>query len=202
MKTPKNTELEAKQSPEIPLLNALLLGGSNSIVRQEALGQSEFVGSDTLPREMMSPDTRAVLEAAGVQFLGPVENDDQFQYAKLPTGWRKVATDHSMWSKLVDERGRERAAIFYKAAFYDRHAHISASPRFSVQYHYDRFELERVGVARVFDAGAVVFETAPERRYEGDRDYNVTDRACANAIRWLAEHYPDWQRAGAYWEVP
>ena len=30
-----------------------------------------------------------------------------------------------MWSSVVDELGRERAAVFYKAAFYDRRAHMT-----------------------------------------------------------------------------
>ena len=35
---------------------------------------------------------------------------------------KKVASDHSMWSKLEDENGVEIASIFYKAAFYDMSA--------------------------------------------------------------------------------
>ena len=58
------------------------------------------------------------------------EVDDLFVEVTLPAGWKKEATDHSMWSKLVDDKGRERASIFYKAAFYDRDAHINITQRF------------------------------------------------------------------------
>jgi hypothetical protein len=177
----------------------MIFGGSSAIIRQEALGQCELVGSDTLPRRMLGADTRAVLEAAGVEFMGDVEGDDQFQYAKLPAGWGKVATDHSMWSKLVDEQGRERAAIFYKAAFYDRSAHISATCRFSTRFDYDRFDREHVGVTRVFDADKIVFETVPESPVEDEPNYRLSERCNANAYAWLDEHWPDWKNAGSYW---
>lgn len=41
---------------------------------------------------------------------------------ELPDGWKKVGTNHDMHSDLVDETGKVRASIFYKAAFYDRRA--------------------------------------------------------------------------------
>ena len=47
---------------------------------------------------------------------------------KLPAGWKKQATDHSMWSKLLDESGAVVASIFYKAAFYDRIAEMNCAP--------------------------------------------------------------------------
>jgi hypothetical protein len=53
---------------------------------------------------------------------------------KLPEGWHIKATDHSMWSNLVDDKGRNRASIFYKAAFYDREAFLSFNRRFSMSY--------------------------------------------------------------------
>lgn len=102
------------------LMRAMDTGSASSaIYAQEAAGQKSFVGSTTLPTEVQRKE---LLEAAGVKFLGPVEGDNLFQYVELPEGWQKQPTDHSMWSKLVDEQGRERASIFYKAAFYDRRA--------------------------------------------------------------------------------
>ena len=102
------------------------LGQSNpsaAIERQEARGQQSFVASETLPTDM-SPEDKQALDAAGVEFLGVVEDDPIFQYAKLPEGWEKRRTDHSMWSDLVDSDGEVVARIFYKAAFYDRSAHL------------------------------------------------------------------------------
>ena len=107
------------------LMRALGHGDSSrAIMDQEADGQQSFVGSDTLPTEIQG-NGKAILEAAGVKFLGVVEGDDLFQYVQLPAGWKKEGTGHSMWSSLVDDKGQERASIFYKAAFYDRRAFMS-----------------------------------------------------------------------------
>ena len=102
------------------------------IKRQEERGQANFVNSTTLPRAMKGECNRSVLETMGVVFKD--EADDLFVNVELPKGWKKVAEDHDMWSKLVDDQGRERASIFYKADFHDRSAHISLSRRFSASY--------------------------------------------------------------------
>lgn len=75
----------------------------------------------------MSPEARETLETAGVKFGEVVEGDSLFQYVELPVGWKKQGTDHDMWSSLHDENGKEVATIFYKAAFYDRRAHLGLS---------------------------------------------------------------------------
>lgn len=107
-------------------VDALEIGSSFFICDQEAAGQQELVNSDTLPSEI-DAKSKEILEQAGVKFGEPVENDPLFTYVELPAGWKKIPTDHSMWSQLVDETGKVRANIFYKAAFYDRRANISAS---------------------------------------------------------------------------
>ena len=63
-----------------------------------------------------------------IQVVGPSKGDDLFTDVKLPQGWRIQPTNHSMWSDLLDEAGVKRAAIFYKAAFYDRSAFIRFEP--------------------------------------------------------------------------
>jgi hypothetical protein len=98
-------------------------GDSRSIERQEAAGQQELVNASVLPADCDSA-SRAALEAAGVVFGEPVAGDPIFVNVTLPDGWKKVATDHSMWSDLVDGDGKKRAGIFYKAAFYDRNARM------------------------------------------------------------------------------
>lgn len=120
-----------KLPPELFLAEALFggRGTEGAILNQEAQGQASFVNSTTLPTRLNDygdSDSRAILEAAGVKFLEAVPGDPLFQYVELPVGWKKVGTDHSMWSKLVDDQGRERASIFYKAASYDRDAFMSA----------------------------------------------------------------------------
>ena len=107
------------------LLEVMARGGTEGVIEeQEARGQTSFVNSETLPTDIRGGDV-TVLEAAGVVFGDLVDGDPIFRHVTLPDGWEKVATDHSMWSKLVDADGVERASIFYKAAFYDRSAFVS-----------------------------------------------------------------------------
>jgi hypothetical protein len=197
-----NTTKQVQDDPMGFLASAMVMGGSEAIPHQEASGQRSFVGSDTLPTDIgrhSDYDAKAILEAAGVKFLGPVEGDEMFQYVEFPQGWKKVATDHSMWSDLLDDKGRERASIFYKAAFYDRSAHMSLSCRFGVSFDYDRFDKENVGVANVTDGGKVVHTTEPIPA-NGEKRYDTSDKANKVAVEWLDTNHPDWRNPGAYWD--
>lgn len=100
----------------------------DAIMAQEARGQDQLVESELLPTSI-APDDKKILEDAGVKFGEPLKDDRLFCKAELPAGWKKIPTEHSMWSKLVDETGKERASIFYKAAFYDRDAFMSATKK-------------------------------------------------------------------------
>lgn len=88
------------------------------IERQEAQGQRDLVNSANLPTEAPWKELAALGVIKGERV------DDLFTSATLSEGWKKEATDHSMWSKLVDADGKVIAQIFYKAAFYDRSAHM------------------------------------------------------------------------------
>lgn len=202
-RAPGNTSREVHENPMGFFADAMVRGQTEAILHQEAQGQRSFVGSDTLPTDIgrrSDYDTKAILKAAGVQFLGEVEDDPMFQYVELPAGWKKVPTDHSMWSMLVDDKGRERARIFYKAAFYDRRANMNLSTRFGVQRDYDRQDKENVAVAHITDCGKVIHTTEPIQLPEDDcKKYEVADEAYKAAVAWLNEHYPDWQNPGAYW---
>jgi len=123
-----------------------------------------------------------------------------FIQAKLPDGWKKVATDHSMWTDLVDNKDRVRAHIFYKAAFYDRSAHIGLSRRYSADYQPvggysgsgDSKEWEGV----VTDCGETIWKTDPVIKVS----YNDTDTVYEQAKNWLEEHYPEHKDYLAYWD--
>lgn len=88
------------------------------IEAQEAQGQKNFLASESIPIQCPKEE----LEKLGFVFGEPV--DDLFIKCKLPDGWKIEATDHSMWSTILDNKGKERASIFYKAAFYDRSAFL------------------------------------------------------------------------------
>lgn len=203
--SPRNT---AKTDPLLHLLDGMDAqrrtgDASNMILEQEATGQLELVNSEVLPTDMghSEHDTKVILEAAGVKFLGVVEGDDMFQRVELPDGWKKVATSHSMHSNLVDDKGRKRAGIFYKAAFYDRSAHMHLTTRFSTRRDYDRQDAEGVAVAYVMDGDEVVHTTDPIKLPDEKREqYGVARQADEAAAKWLNDNYPDWRNPAAYWD--
>lgn len=197
-RAPENTEKWVHDNPLLFLAEAAATGPENAIVNQEASGQRSFINSDTLPTEMDS-QARAILEGAGVQFYGPVDGDELFQYVDLPPGWKKVPTDHPMWSRLLDGKGRERAAIFYKAAFYDRNAWLSLTARFHISFDYPRYDADGVGVAHVMDQETQIYTTNPVDAAGRER-YLVSQEAIACAEQWLEEHFSDWRNPGAYWD--
>jgi hypothetical protein len=92
------------------------------IAGQERAGQAQLVNSDRLPTDR--GDDQPWLDL-GFTFGEPDPDDPMFCPATLPPGWTRKGSDHAMWSHLLDEHGRRRAAIFYKAAFYDRSANMS-----------------------------------------------------------------------------
>lgn len=203
-RVPTNTTEETRQNPMGFLLDALVGGSSNAIELQEAQGQRELVNSTTFPTDMgrySDYDTKAILEAAGIKFGEVVEGDPMFQHVELPAGWKKVATDHSMWSNLLDDKGRVRAQIFYKAAFYDRSAHMSLACRFGQRLDYDRREKEGVAVAQITDCGKVVQTTEPIQLPQDERKkYETCDQAQKITMAWLDENHSDWRNPGAYWD--
>lgn len=202
MRAPTNTEEQARTHPLAVLAEAVMHGdGSKAIVAQEARGQREFVTSDTLPSDIKEAD-KAVLIACGFRFIGPVDGDPLFQFVEMPKGWTKKATDHSMWSKLVDDKGRERGSIFYKAAFYDRAAHLHLERRFTTRRDYARRDEKREAVSQVMDGDTCIFETAPRPVQEGyaPEVFKIIDEADAEALAWLVARYPNHANTAAYWE--
>lgn len=119
-KTVTNT---AEEDPRLTLIRAVAIGSGASIEAQELRGQQELAASDVLPSD---GSENPAVQALGIEWGEEVPGDELFRYAKLPAGWSKRATDHAMWSEIVDEKGEVRAQVFYKAAFYDRRAMIAA----------------------------------------------------------------------------
>lgn len=190
-KTPVNT---TKQHPMSFVRAAFALGTSDAIEAQEAAGQVSLIESDTLPIEMSAKDA-AALQSFGVQFGEPVHGDALFRYVELPKGWKKLADEHAMWSDLVDERGRKRAAIFYKAAFYDRKASLTVLSRFSVSIDWEQRK-KNVAVAAAKDGEAVVFVSSSRPR----DSYSVEEACMEEARAWLDQNWPKWREVTAYWD--
>jgi hypothetical protein len=96
------------------------------ITGMESAGQRQLVNSDRLPAEgPMGSSVDDDLRALGFTLGDPDPDDPLFRPVTLPEGWRREGSDHAMWSYILDERGIRRVAVFYKAAFYDRKAHVS-----------------------------------------------------------------------------
>lgn len=184
------------------LKNFIVASTPGGIEKQEAQGQANFVADKTLPIECINC-SRDQLKKMGILFGEVV--DDLFISCKLPKGWCKKPTEHSMWSDLLDEKGRIRAHIFYKAAFYDRHAHISLERRYKASYEpEDRYQTEITYQEReaglwfgvVTDCGEIIYKTESIKK----AGYESTDRLRNTAKSWLDKHYPNHEDSLAYWE--
>ena len=183
--------------------NFIVASTPGGIEAQEAAGQQTFVNSETLPKEMLHGCTKEKLIGMGIEFKE--DADDLFVNVILPCGWKKQATNHSMWSGLFDDKGRKRAAIFYKAAFYDRSAHIALNRRFNItnepedRYKSDMsYENRREGnwYGVVTDCDEIIFKTNPIK----NPSYEQEDKLEQKAKEWLEEKYPNHLDLLAYWD--
>lgn len=184
-------------------LESMITGDTDKAIRnQEKKGQGDLIHTDVLPRAMgHAANSREQFEAIGIVFGENV--DDLFVQVTLPEGWKKEPTEHNMWSKLLDDKGRERAAIFYKAAFYDRKAHMTITRRYS-------FGCQPVGgwdqdahgprEGIVTDCGEVIWSTGPMAPSEEVHWYELNKFLAPEAKKWLEEHYPDWGDPLACWD--
>lgn len=185
------------------LENFLVAATPGGIERQEAMGQAAFVGTlGTLPIKC----PREQFEALGFKFGEP--EDDLFIAVTFPKGWSKRATEHSMWSEILDDKGRKRGSVFYKAAFYDRSAHAHLERRYIVTGEYldasgaehnwesaERPASQRCIVRDNAD-GKVLFKTESAPR----DDYRKHDEFSDAASAWLKENFPDNDNVLAYWD--
>ena len=203
MKRVKDTRVPAT-SPAGFLMDAMTVGVTSAIELQEAEGQASFVASDTLPSKYNGYDRdfnpKAVLEKFGFKFHGLVPGDEMFQYVTLPTGWKRKGTGHDMWSHIVDDKGRERLSIFYKAAFYDRDSFYNFSRRFGVRRDYKEDD-KGFAVAHVLDGETVIHVTKPVKlpAEKNAEYYRIGDEATKAACAWLEAKYPDYEKVDAYW---
>lgn len=191
--------------------NIIVASTPGGIEDQEAQGQSDFVANDTLPIKC-NHCKRTELEGMGIVFGESADN--LFVNVQLPDGWRKERTDHSMWSDLLDDKGRKRASIFYKAAFYDRDAFISTVRRYSAKAQpvggYSTGYKDREWEGAVLDHDGTVlwnfYKLRPEPEYSTEIRpqwlawQDEKDILGKLATGWLDKNYPDWRDASAYWD--
>ena len=208
------------------LMDAITNGVAGAVERQEARGQQDLCNSQktSLSTEMRcsfkSPneDPHKVLASWGVDVGKPVEGDDMFTECRLPDGWILKPTDHSMWNKLLDDKGRERGSMFYKAAFYDRSTHLDLLPRFSTRPYGTKngksfcrvldggegavFESKPYSYPNIYDDNDAYYALPSEKRSEVYDAHNDARRlACTECEEWLEANYPDWKDETKYWDV-
>ncbi len=183
-----------------PRLEWLMGGNPNAIEAQEAQGQKELVNSSQLPSKVNSPRGVNIEEQyalMGIKVIGKTQGDELFLDVELPNGWKKEATDHSMWNKLVDDNGRERASFFYKAAFYDRDAFVNFSTRYNwnSKYYDEKIENDNVKTAVVKDnaTGEILFESE-KHTWRNSEEFEK------QAKEYLQTNFPDAENINAYWD--
>ncbi len=181
------------------MANFLVASTPGGIEAQEKEGQLSLVKASKLPKDMQGQ--QAKFEKLGIKILGPA--DEIFNNVELPKGWSVKPTDHSMWSDLLDEKGRKRAGMFYKAAFYDCHAHISLERRYSFnQYHEVGNPKDQVHQAIITDCGKEIAKIGKPMKTEYDRkDYfKEMDKIRDECIQYLKTNFPEYDDPMAYWD--
>jgi hypothetical protein len=175
------------------IANAIVAATPGGIEAQEAAGQRQMASSfRTLPKDM----DRAPAEIFGFKFLA--DADDLFVNVLAPEGWAIRPTDHSMNSDIVDDKGRVRGGIFYKAAFYDRSAngHWRGRYRLENEYGVDY----RVTATKAVDTatGETLFSIPIPTG--GGTEWERREIVDKTAAAQLAERFPDFRDVTAYWD--
>lgn len=198
--------------------NLIAAGTPGGIERQEASGQRALVRSQEIPIKLGSP--KEMFEKLGFKFGRTV--DKLFQEAELPKGWTKVPSpSHSSYSYVLDDKGRARWMMYYKAAFYDRCADgYSLSRRFRIQAQKDynfKGPGEKPVWGEVLDYG-IPFD--PKETYHGGVNPKVIYRSqekqfvpknvwdidrvermvCLEMEMWIDAKYPNYEDPLAYWD--
>lgn len=181
--------------------NAIMASTLGGIEAQEKRGQQQLLESALMPRIQMEYgelDSRTSLERLGFVILG--EADDLFYNTQLPAGWKRQGTSHSMHSNVLDAEGRERVNIFYKAAFYDRRAHLWVVGRYKPSYEpvngWDNIDYKAEAnpwVALASDGGREIWRSEVLH-------LSASSDASKVAREWLDSHFPQWQDPFAYWD--
>lgn len=172
----------------------LLAGTPAAIEASEKLGQIQLVRSTDMPLNL--GEDKEVYEKLGFTFGDPI--DTVFQKATLPAGWTRAATDHDMHSNILDERGRKRVAVFYKAAFYDRSASAHLVRRFDAGNRYDPAKKYAYTGAAITDGG----EPTKFLPHASDDNWKSQEALVRQLRAELTAERPNWQDPTAYWDEP
>lgn len=180
-----------------------IYGSTPYIEHQERQGQSEIVGQTGNAIQLPVQGSGNPLLNKWIRFGDVVSVDPIFRTAILPEGWRLERTDHHLWSNVIDDKGRKRAEVFYKAAFYDRSSFMRPTQRYQVQIDYEVANKTGDLVACVTDANTEIFRTNihPTVKYRGEGYHAAMEALEAEAKVWLEANHPDAYNKETYgWE--
>jgi hypothetical protein len=170
----------------------------------EAERMAEAIQETLLPKEM--DPGRSEWEALGFVFE-EIPDDELMYRAKLPKGWKMVSTDHPMATDIIDEQGRKRGSMFYKASLYDRKASMYLCRRYKVSsdYKVDGYDATYIVYfgneqERLFVAGEITYSYQSPME-EQAKAVEQIDKLKAVAAAWGKEHYPDYENIYAYWDI-
>jgi len=134
-----------------------------------------------LPTEANEEDATRFYGAMGINVLRMPKCDDILLDAELPAGWRVKATDHSMWSEIIDSNGRKRISVFHKNSVMERSAYADIIRRYGVDF------LPNQGPGYV-----AVDRATGQGVFRGGGTYSE----CRS---WLDSNFPDHKNPLAYW---
>jgi hypothetical protein len=187
------------------------LGGARSCVasddasacdHQSHSAQRLLVSSDLVPMQIGGAQ---LWELEQMGFVFGAQTHRLFMHAQFPEGWKKVATDHPLHTDVVDEMGRRRAGIFYRADLCNQRADMTMFARYQI----DAFARATDGVGydvAVTDCGSTVerFGTWSDGAKAGSREQTQSaqrarEKLAAQARAWLHKKRPKWHNPLLYW---
>lgn len=183
-----------------------------------------MVASDSLPVKVFyrnAHPTKEELEAnytrlreMGFELSKPFDDDPLFMPVILPEGWKRKGCDHNMWSHILDDKGRQRLSIFYKAAYYDRRSFANLLERVTVENDWTEMEKRAGGEGKIdrdVDIHTVFAKQAGEEKHvlarfvgliENFRNREqMQENVLGIAQSWAKENYPDHENPAAYWDL-
>lgn len=188
------------------MLNLIAASSEGGIDEQNQNGQIVLARDfNKIPRKIQDGNTRRDLKKLGFVFGKDI--DELFVEVTPPEGWTLRRTDHAMWSYVYDEQGRQRASVFYKAAFYDTDAFISLNLRYRIKPYQlcdvDGHRLPEEVKESDYMLCEVVDHDGSSLIVVGLREskhYQRADELNKRAEKWLKENKPKWRDPLAYWE--
>ena len=162
--------------------------------------------------------TRKKYEEMGIEIVKDAGLQDY--EVVLPNGWTKKH-DGGYWSKVCDEKDRQRMSIFMKSAIYDSDSFVNFEQRLDIAEVHDYKESDfREGYEKysqplhysVIDCcGKILFKTestsigraySEKEHYVFFHDLDALRQGLYDTcVRWLKENYPDWENPTAYWDI-